>query len=429
MPRLVRSIPFAGSTSPVEQWRFDNGLTLLLHEDRQAPVFAYQTWFDVGSADEAPGKTGMAHLFEHLLFRATKTLSDGEFDRILEARGGSTNAATWVDWTYYTSGLPAEAGNLELVALLEADRMANLRLDDSQVESEREVVLNERRYRVDDLPDGTLSEMLYAAAFERHPYGWPTIGWERDIRAIRREDCLDFYRVWYAPNNATLVVVGNVEGAAVRETIDRHYGGIAAQPIPPRRFAVEGPPAGRRREVRLPIENEKLVIGYPGPALGEPDRAALLVLELTAFGGNSARLRRRLVDDLAIAAEVESSLTPFRHPGLFEVTIEIRPGHAAADAERVLEEELARLRDADLSGDELEKARNQAELGLFASMRTAAEKAELLGSWAVTTGDAGRLLEEVDRIRAVGAEDVRRVARRWLGARRATVVARPEEGE
>ena len=194
----------------VDKYVLPNGLRVLIWEDHRVPLFAYQTWFRVGSRHEQGGRTGMAHLFEHMMFKATSNHKEGEFDRIMEQHGAQTNAATWVDWTYYREKLPA--GNLDLLCGLESDRMENLVLDEGQLESEREVVINERLLRVDNDPEGLLYEKLYALAFGRsHPYGWPTIGWMDDIRAISLEDCRDFYGRYYAPNNATITLVGDVD--------------------------------------------------------------------------------------------------------------------------------------------------------------------------------------------------------------------------
>jgi len=425
-PVLLEKTPFAGSPYEIQRWRFPNGLTLLLMEDRSSPVFAYQTWFDVGSCNESPGKTGIAHLFEHLMFKATKNLADGEFDKILESRGTSSNAATWVDWTFYTSGLPSDAGNLDLVAKLEADRMVNLILNETQLEAEREVVLNERRYRVDNSPDGLLSELLYSKAWKKHPYHWPTIGWEPDIRAITLEDCLAFYRTYYAPNNATVLVIGDVDSKEVLETIGRHYGALESQAIPGESF-VEEPVSGETRaETTLQVEADKLLVGFRSPALVSDDRAAALVIEALGFGGLSARVRRRLVDEDELCSDISAMLAPFKYPGLLEIRVEMRDGSTAEEGEKALLEELERFAKEDVAAHELEKARNQVELGFLSGMRGATEKAESLGNMHLAGGDYRRLFTEVSRVQAVTAKDVRRVAATLFApANRTVVIGRP----
>lgn len=423
---LLEKTPFAGSPYEIQRWRYPNGLTLLLMEDHTAPVFAYQTWFDVGSSNEKPGKTGIAHLFEHLMFKATKNLADGEFDKTLESRGTSSNAATWVDWTFYTSGLPAQPGNLDLVAKLEADRMVNLILDETQLEAEREVVLNERRYRVDNSPDGLLSELLYKNAWKDHPYHWPTIGWESDIRAITLEDCLAFYRTYYAPNNATLLVIGDVDSGETLEIVGRHYGALESQPIPPESFLEEPPPGGTRNETKLQVEADKLLVGFRSPSLTSPDRAAAMVIEALAFGGLSARVRRRLVDEDEIASDISAMLAPFKYPGILEVRVQMREGESAEKGEAALLDELERFTKEDVPPAELEKARNQVELGFLCGMRSATEKAESLGNMHVSGGDYRRLFGEVSRVHAVTAADVRRLAATLFApSNRTIVVGRP----
>src|SRR5690242_15408956 len=213
-----------GRSLIVKRWRWPSGLGLITAIDRGAPVVSYQTWFRVGSRHEQVGRTGMAHLFEHLMFNQTETLPPGEFDRVVERTGGESNAATWVDWTYYRLSLPAR--DLALGVKLEAERMTRLVLEPTPVEAERDVVTNERRERVEDDVDGWLDEQLMAHAFTEHPYRWPTIGWMEDIRALSLPDIRAFYRTWYAPNNATLVCVGDFDEGAVLDLVASQFGAI-----------------------------------------------------------------------------------------------------------------------------------------------------------------------------------------------------------
>mgnify|MGYP006383810249 CR=1 FL=1 len=219
-----------GPALSVERFRFGNGLELLLCEDHSAPVVAYHTWYRVGSRHERPGKTGLAHLFEHLMFNETERLGPGEFDRKLEEAGAESNAATWLDWTQYNIAVPKQ--QLPLVVTLEAERMSRLLLKDPQVTSEKEVVANERRYRVEDDVEGAVSETLWSTAFQSHAYQWPTIGWMADIEAFTTEDCQDFYRTYYAPNNASIVVVGDVTEAALLAKVQKAYGHLAPSTMP-----------------------------------------------------------------------------------------------------------------------------------------------------------------------------------------------------
>jgi predicted Zn-dependent peptidase len=233
-------VEFPFGPSVIRKFRLGNGLTIIVWEDHQSPVAAYQTWFAVGSGHERPGKSGMAHLFEHLMFKETTNHAEGEFDRMLEAQGVSTNAATWVDWTYYKESLPAD--KLPLVIELEADRMANMVLNQRQLACERDVVKNERRLRVDNDPDGKASEILYHKHFGSHPYGHPTIGWMEDIDAITLDDCLDFHRRYYAPDNAVVVCCGDVDTSELLRLVETHYGAIPPSESSTGRAAPEGIP-------------------------------------------------------------------------------------------------------------------------------------------------------------------------------------------
>src|SRR3954464_5226457 len=227
----------AGRGVTARRFRLENGLGLISAVDRRAPIVALQTWYRVGSRHERPGATGMAHLFEHLMFGQTERLPPGEFDRLVERTGGESNAAPWVDWTYYKLSLPAR--DLPLGVQLEAERMQHLVLEPTPVEAERDVVTNERRERVEDDVDGWLDEQLMAHAFTLHPYRWPTIGWMEDIRALALPDMRSFYRTWYAPNNATIVCVGDFDDEALRELIAKYYAEIPPAQLPQPQKIVE----------------------------------------------------------------------------------------------------------------------------------------------------------------------------------------------
>jgi zinc protease len=423
--RLVSEHPF-GAALTVRMHRLDNGLQVILLRDAAAPVFAYQTWYAVGSRHEKEGTTGIAHLFEHLMFNQTEHLAPGEFDRAFESVGGDTNAATWVDWTYYRDNLPR--GELELAVRLEADRMAHLTLGKEQVESEREVVANERRYRVEDDVDGFLSEELYKLAFTTHPYHWPTIGWMQDIHAITLEDCHAFYRTYYSPNNATVVVVGDIDEAATLALIDKHYGAIPSQTIPAEQIAPEPAQAGERREIwKKPVSADKLRIGYKAPPLGHADYITLEMLSEMLFGGNSSRLYRKLVPDLEIAASTNGSLAPFRDPGLYEISVSLQRGRAAAEAEKIIYDELAGFAPTAV---ELETARTRLTTRFWRELRPQAGKAEALGHYHTTAGDYRKLFEVAEALGRVSADEVVRVAREYLvESGRTVVTATPQDDD
>jgi zinc protease len=398
----------------LRRWRLGNGLTVLLLVDSTAPVVAYHTWFSVGSRHERPGKTGLAHLFEHLMFGETETLGAGVFDRKLEESGAETNAATWVDWTYYHELLPAD--RVSLAVKLEAERMHRLVLREPQVASEKEVVANERRYRVDDDVEGLANELLYKTAFERHPYHWPTIGWMEDIQRFSPADCVDFYRTYYAPNNATVVVVGEVRERDLLLAIRDAYGGIAAQPIPPEDIVPEPPQTQERRvELRKPAASERLSVAFKGPALGDADHAGLTILSEALFGGRAARLYRTLVVQKELATDVRGWVSTFRDPGLFECWVTARSSHTAVEILPFLEEAFARVRDEVVGDDELARAKARLELGSLQQLETASGKAEQIGFFEIVLGDPAHAFRRVEAYRRSTASDLRRIARRYLG--------------
>ncbi len=408
----------------VARYRMKNGLRILLLVDKSAPVVSYHTWYGVGSRHEHPGKTGLAHLFEHLMFNETKNLPKGEFDRTLEAAGGEVNAATWIDWTFYYENVPSS--ELPLVVRLEAERMQNLVLREPQVVSEKEVVANERRYRVDDDVEGAVNELLYKTAFTVHPYHWPTIGWMEDIQAFTTEDCEQFYSTFYAPNNAVLVMAGDFDEAEALALVQKHYGSLPPAQLPEHRFEVEPEQREERvLSVEKPTPTEKLALGYKSPPLGTREHAVFGVLNEILFGGRSSRLYRALVLDKELATEVRGSLSPSKDPGLYEIWISLREGKAAREALAVVDAELSRLASEPVRESELDKAKNRLELGFFQGMETASGKAEQLGFYELVLDDAHRVFAQLEAYREVTAQDLLEVAKSLTPARRTTIFVEP----
>ncbi len=430
LPRGVQPLgatPFGSRT--VEAFRLDNGLRLVVLPQPRGSVFAWHTWFGVGSRHELPGRTGIAHLFEHMMFKATHRFGDGEFDRAMEARGAQTNAATWLDWTYYHEVLPVSAENLDFVAEVEADRMVNLRVDHGQLTAEREVVLNERRYRVDDDPEGRLGERLSSLLFgAEHPYGWPTIGWLPDIEAISTGDCEDFYKTWYAPNNATVVVAGGVGVHEVVARVAARYGGLSASTLPQRPTPPDlRPSAPRRDELLLPLSADRLHFGWVGPALDTPDNAAIEVAVELLVGGESSRLVRRLVDELELATSVDGFAPQFRYPGPMELFVSAREPGAGEAIEAEIVSGLEALGAEVPLEREVRRAKNQLEASTYRSNYSANAVAGKLGFYDATVGDFSGFQRHIDRVREVTPDDVRRVARTYLDPqRRAVVIGRPD---
>jgi zinc protease len=421
---FVERHPF-GAATQVERFRLSNGLTLLLSVDPSAPVVAYQTWFRVGSRHERVGKTGIAHLFEHMMFKATKSLPEGEFDRLMEQAGVNTNASTWLDWTYYRENLPAQA--LPLVVRLEADRMTNLLINTEQLESEREVVVNERHLRVENDPEGRMYEELFRAAFPTHPYGWPTIGWMDDIKGLTLADCQEFYRLNYAPDNATLVVVGDVDRGELLRLVVEHYGHLVAQSVPRTDPPPEPDQDGERRvELRLPLSAPKVILGFRSPAMGHPDIPALEVVNELLFNSESARLYKRLVTDDELVSSVSGWVSSFALPGLYEVFASLKENVTPAQLDAVLAEEFGRLAAEGPSEREIEKARNKLEADLIRGLLSVGARGRVLGTYETTAGDYKAFFAVVESYRRVTAEDVRRAAQTWLRPEtRTTVVALP----
>jgi zinc protease len=413
-------VPY-GSSMAIERYRLDNGLQLLLLVDRSAPVVSYHTWFRVGSRHEHDGKTGMAHLLEHLMFGEFEGMPHGTFDRKLEQAGAETNAATWVDWTYYHEQAPAD--QLGLIIGLEATRMGKLMLADDRVASELEVVANERRYRVEDDVDGAVSEKLFARAYTVHGYRTPTIGWMQDIRGLTRADCQAFYATYYAPNNATIVVVGDFDEIGTVRRIARHYGYLRPAEIPVEDARPEPPQTEERREVlSKPTETDRVSIGYHAAAVGDHDHPALSVLVDVLFGGRASRVHRSLVRDLEIATDVRAWVGSFVEPGLVEMQLVARRGHGAAEVLEALERELDRVCAEPIEEQELERAKARAELGLVRGLETCGGKAEQIGFFHTVLGDPAGAFVRLELLRAVSRSDVLRVARRYLRRVSRTVI-------
>ena len=416
----------AGRGVLARRYRLDNGLGLIAAIDRRAPIVSLQTWFRVGSRNERPGATGMAHLFEHLMFGQTESLPPGELDRLVERTGGETNAATWVDWTYYKMSLSAR--DLELGVRLEAERMQHLVLEPVPVEAERDVVTNERRERVEDDVDGWLDEQLMAHAFTEHPYRWPTIGWMEDIRALALPDIRAFYRTWYAPNNATIVCVGDFDDAQLRELIARHYGHIAPAQLPEVPRVVE-PEQTRERVVRAPkpIATHRLLVGYKAPGQDDPDWAPLEIVSTLLAGCPSARLYRRLVIEKEAASSVDAQLTPFRDPSLLRLAVTAVRGFDADAILALLDAELAALVEQPPGAAEVDKAKALVETDFWSALVDVDGKAEALGHYETALGDFRRLGVIAERLTRVTADDVARAVRGYLiAARRTIVIAEPE---
>jgi zinc protease len=410
---LVLSVLPARAQDGVVAATLGNGLRVLLLEDHRSPVAALQVWYRVGSRNEVRGRTGLAHFLEHMMFKGTPAHGPRQFSRLIEQNGGRDNAFTSQDVTAYHIDIAAD--RLPLAIDLEADRMQHLLLDPGDIASERQVVLEERRMRTSDDPGGFLSEQVTALAFQAHPYGQPVIGWAEDVERITPDAMGAFYRTYYVPNNAIVVAAGDFRAPEILARITERFGSIPRGPDPPPVLAVEPPQAGERRvtverQAELPIVY--LAYHVPGGLAG--DAPALEVLSTVLSGGRASRLYRRLVAEGQIALEAGGDYSPFTlDPYLFWFWATPLPGQTPAAVESALLAEMERLGADQVSEEELRRAKNQIEADVVFARDSVHRRAsqlalfELLGGYSL---DAPFL----DRIRAVTAADLQRVARAYF---------------
>jgi zinc protease len=394
-----------------ETFTLDNGMQVVVITNRRAPVVSHHVWYKVGSADSPLGKSGLPHFLEHLMFKGTENLAPGEFSRIVARNGGNENAFTGPDYTGYFQTIAKD--RLELVMRMEADRMANLRLDEQEVLHERSVVLEERSQRVDNDPGARLSEQLNATQYYHHPYRIPVIGWRHEMESYTRADALDFYRTWYAPNNAVLIVAGDIDAAELRPLADKYYGAIPARPLPDR-ARVQEPPQEAPREVALSdprVQQPSWIRSYLAPSLtaGAAEHAYPLEVLAEIFGGTStSRLYRSLVIDQKLATSV---VAYYRGSSLDLATFRIyaspRPGVTLDELEAAVEAELERLKEEPITAEEVERATRRLVAEATYAQDSLSTAVRSFGA-ALTTG---RTVEDVEawpeRIAAVTAEQVK----------------------
>jgi predicted Zn-dependent peptidase len=405
----------------VVPYKLDNGLRILALEDHAVPSISFYTFFRAGSRDERPGRTGIAHLFEHMMFNGAKKYGPGEFDRALESRGGFSNAFTTHDFTAYHESFPSEV--LDLVVDLEADRMAALQIGEEGLKSEREVVKEERRLKIDNDVEGALLELLGGTAYLAHPYGWLPIGWMADLDAITVEDCREFFRRFYAPNNATIVLVGDFKPDRAIALIGKAYGAIPAQEPAARPVRNEPPQQGERRAVlRRPAELPAVALAYHVPPTDSLELFPLDLLEIILGDGDSSRLRRVLIHEKELASRLWVANDWRVDPSLFVVYAEARPGVAIADLEAALIAEVERPARQEVAEGELRKAKNIRTTDQVRALKTNDGKAEQIGLYEMYFGRHDRLFTALRVYEAVTKGDILTVASRYLHADNRTVV-------
>jgi zinc protease len=405
---------------PVERTMLKNGLTVLVHEDRDLPVVSLYLFFRTGSRNERPGITGISHLFEHMMFNGG-VHTQGKFDEIIEGNGGSTNGYTTRDFTAYLESFPPPA--LARVLWLEADRMRELAITPENLEQERGIVKEERRLRTDDDPGGKMYEEVYLAAYNASTYRWGPIGFMHDIEAITLDDAKSYFRTYYAPNNAVLVLGGAVspqEGFALAE---RHFGDIPSQTPPRKVVNVEPPQNGPKTlEFHKVAELPAVAIAYKAVDARHADRPALDVLQTILGHGQSSRLYRATVRERELATDVDVSFNWGIDPELFWFYGQVRPGQTAKALAQAIEGEVAKLRAKAPDARELRKAKNVLQADYVRGLSSVSGKANQLGFYEIVFGDYREMFKEVDRVEAVTAADVQRVAQKYLIANERTIV-------
>jgi zinc protease len=410
-----------GKLALVRRHRLHNGLVLVSLVDSGAPLVAYQTWFSVGSKNEVAGATGIAHLFEHLMFNQTRNMPVGDFDRRIEATGGDTNAATWVDWTFYRDSIPA--AQLEMVVQLEAERMVGLVLEHEVVEAEREVVMNERLQCVDDDVDGFANQELFRNAFREHPYQWPTIGWMDDIKSLSIPEIRQFYQRYYSPDNATLVVVGDFEEEALLNLIEKYYGDIPASGLRPEACQMEPPQLEERRfDFKKEVSSPRLLNGYRAPGQGEEDWAAVFFTCQLLAAGASSPLYRELVVETELASSLSCEVMPFADPSLIEISATATREHDLDAVQAAIDKAIATLASTPVAATEINKVRNLVETEFWGGLISMDGKAEALGHYQTVHGDFRRLFTMAEQLARVDAADVQRVLQTYFQPSQRTVI-------
>jgi zinc protease len=411
---FTASPPVQAAPPTVQEFTLANGLKVLLVEDPKAPVVTIQVWYKVGSRNEVMGRAGLSHMLEHMMFKGTEKYGKGEFSNLIKKNGGNDNAFTSQDYTAYFENLAAR--NVELPLELEADRMHDLRLDDKEFQLEREVVKEERRLRVEDNPQAYLVEQMFAQAFIDHPYHWPIIGWFNDLNAMTLEDLRRHYKRYYTPDNATLVIVGDITVDRILPLIKQYFEAVPKGNVPPPPRFEQLPQSGERRIIvkrvaQLPF----LYLGYKVPNFRHPDVHALAVLENVLSTGKTSRLYDALVYRHKLALAVGASYSELSaDPELYTFYAVVKPGTKIEMVEKALLAEIERLKKEGPTDSELQKAKNQVEARHIFEQDSVFRRAMLLGTAESVGAGWPYVTTYVENLRKVTKADVIRVARQYL---------------
>lgn len=412
-------------SAPYELFTLPNGLTVILHEDHTVPMVTVNVWYHVGSAREKFGRTGFAHLFEHILFEGSKHVKEGDFDNLLEAAGGNNNGSTSTDRTNYYESLPANA--LDLALFLESDRMGFL-LDvvtPALVDGQRDVVKNERRQRVENAPYGMaqvrISELMYP---KTHPYYWPVIGYMEDLTAATHDDVKEFFTKYYAPGNASVVIAGDINRAEVRKKVEHWFSDVK----PGSRLApIEAPPVELTSVVKETLTDNvqlpQLTMAWHSPAQFRPGDAELDVLANVLTGGKNSRLYKRLVYDLQLVQDIAAFQSTAALGSQFMIIATARPStdppdQALARIKAIIDEEIEKLKATPPDAREVQRALNGIESNFLNSMQRSGTKADLMNAYYFATGNPDYFAEDLARYMALQPSDIQAAARKWLPADR-----------
>jgi zinc protease len=430
---LASGAAFASSriSVPYEMFRLPNGLTVIVHEDHSAPVVSVNCWYHVGSGRETPGRTGFAHLFEHLMFEGSKNVPEGAFDRWLEAVGGDNNGSTQVDRTNYYENVPANA--LEMPLFLESDRMGFLLdvLKPETVDGQRDVVKNERRQGVENQPYGKVEDVMPPALFPKdHPYSWPVIGSMADLSAASQEDVRDFFKKWYGAANASLVIAGDVDAKQARRLAEKWFADVPksepVEPITPRPVVLRGE---KRIVVEDKVQLPRLYLAWVTPPALAPGDAALDAVSAVLAAGKNSRLYKRLVYELQVAQDVTAFQDSNALASNFQVIVTARSGHGLEEIRKLVDEELSRLQESPPSERELLRFQNRVETAFFDRLERVGGfggKADQLNAYYFRTGNPDYYEEDLARYRSLQPNDVQAAARQFLGPGRVLVSVVPE---
>ncbi len=422
---VVSALGIAAAPNPRIQFtdvRLKNGLRVILSEDHSAPVFSIVVNYNVGSRDERKGRTGFAHLFEHMMFKGSENVGQNEHPYLIFMNGGSMNGTTNKDRTMYYETLPAN--QLDLGLFLEADRMRSLEITKANLDNQRNAVQEERRLGVDNQPYGKTFEKLDELAYDNPAYEHSVIGSMSDLSAASVDDVATFFKTYYAPNNAVIAIVGDIDTRATLAKIEKYFGPIAKQPAPPTVDMTEPPQTEERRATledplaRLP----RIDMAYKIPPSSSPDQDALTVLGTILSGGRSSRFYEAIVRQQQLATSINAGPDQTRGPGLFNVVAIAAPGKPLADLETAIDAEIARVQREPVADWELEKARTSARRGFVNSLGSSLQKAVLLSQNALFYDNPNRINETAANIARITAADVQRVAKTYLVQTGRTVV-------